>query len=139
LVVIWLVDVFCFLFGSFSFFMRVNLNVPYSEKDEAKRLGAKWDYLERTWYVQDMENLCQFLRWIPEHLKKPHQRIDHSDTDDFSFFLRIQDREEKPHRKTKHPKEPKILIESSKPMRGANFVETICDCLPWIGCEKCRM
>lgn len=27
------------------------LNVPYSEKDEAKGLGAKWDSNKKKWYV----------------------------------------------------------------------------------------
>lgn len=30
---------------------RVNLNVPYAAKDEAKAHGAKWDDVERTWYT----------------------------------------------------------------------------------------
>ena len=37
--------------------MRTNLNVPFSEKDAARRLGAKWDLARKTWYVEDMENL----------------------------------------------------------------------------------
>jgi Domain of unknown function (DUF5710) len=51
--------------------MRVNLNVPYKEKDEANRLGAKWDLARKIWYVENVENLELFLKWIPEHLKKP--------------------------------------------------------------------
>ena len=30
---------------------RVNLNVPYDNKDRAKAYGAKWDDVERTWYT----------------------------------------------------------------------------------------
>lgn len=30
---------------------RVNLNVPFSKKEIAKRLGAKWDADRRTWYA----------------------------------------------------------------------------------------
>ncbi len=52
--------------------MRVDLNVPYSEKDEAKRLGAFWDPVKRTWYVSAKENLRPFLRWMPRRLLKPH-------------------------------------------------------------------
>ena len=29
----------------------VFLDVPYEEKDEAKRLGARWNPGEREWYV----------------------------------------------------------------------------------------
>lgn len=47
--------------------MRIDLNVPFSEKDEARILGARWDAGRRTWYVKDMEDLTPFQRW----LKKP--------------------------------------------------------------------
>lgn len=51
--------------------MRVNLNVPFSEKDKARRLGARWDAARNTWYVENVENLEAFLRWIPDRLKRP--------------------------------------------------------------------
>lgn len=51
--------------------MRVNLNVPFKEKDSARRLGAQWDAGRRTWYVENVENLEAFLKWIPAHLKRP--------------------------------------------------------------------
>jgi hypothetical protein len=51
--------------------MRVDLDVPYTDKDEAKRLGAKWDIARKRWYVVDVENLEAFLKWIPAHQKKP--------------------------------------------------------------------
>ena len=51
--------------------MIVWLNVPYVQKDEAKRLGARWSAAERKWYVQDAENLAPFLRWIDDRLKQP--------------------------------------------------------------------
>jgi hypothetical protein len=39
------------------------LNVPYAEKDEAKKLGAKWDATRRKWYVPDGVNAEPFSRW----------------------------------------------------------------------------
>ena len=30
---------------------RVRLNVPYEQKDAAKRLGARWDPAERVWWL----------------------------------------------------------------------------------------
>lgn len=44
--------------------MRVNLNVKYEDRHEAKRLGARWDISRHTWYVKDVEDLEPFLRWI---------------------------------------------------------------------------
>lgn len=51
--------------------MRVNLNVPYEEKDKARRLGACWDAARKTWYVENVENMGDFLSWIPGYLKRP--------------------------------------------------------------------
>lgn len=53
--------------------MRVNLKVPYEEKDEAKRKGAHWDGARKTWFVTNVENLKQFSKWIPAHLMKPSE------------------------------------------------------------------
>ena len=52
--------------------MKIILNVPYSEKDEAKRHGARWDYVTKKWYAENLENLRPLLRWMPEHLRRPH-------------------------------------------------------------------
>jgi hypothetical protein len=52
--------------------MRVNLNVPFRDKDHAKRLGARWDPARRVWYVQDVENIAKFMRWMPPHLRRAH-------------------------------------------------------------------
>ena len=51
--------------------MIVWLNVPFAQKDAAKRLGARWSAAEKKWYVQDVENLAPFLRWIDDRLKQP--------------------------------------------------------------------
>ncbi len=31
--------------------MRTELDVPFSHKEEAKALGAKWDRTKKIWYV----------------------------------------------------------------------------------------
>lgn len=52
---------------------RKNLKVPYKDKDKARSLGAKWDPLERTWYIDrsnmksiglTTEELNRFKRWL---------------------------------------------------------------------------
>lgn len=53
--------------------MRVDLNVPYKEKDQARRLGARWDQARKVWYVENKEKLEPFLRWMPSHLRKAHK------------------------------------------------------------------
>ena len=40
----------------------VQLDVPYREKDEAKALGAKWNYSDKHWYCEE-DHLERFARW----------------------------------------------------------------------------
>lgn len=44
---------------------RVDLDVPFAEKDEAKALGARWDPACKTWYVPAGLNPDAFERWLP--------------------------------------------------------------------------
>lgn len=52
--------------------MRVNLDVPYEQRDLARRRGAFWDRGRKTWFVENVADLGPFLRWMPRHLTKPH-------------------------------------------------------------------
>jgi hypothetical protein len=44
---------------------RVNLQVPFRDKDEAKRLGARWDPSARVWFVPQELEPARFARWLP--------------------------------------------------------------------------
>ena len=46
--------------------MRIDLQVPYPEKDTAKALGARWDAAKRIWYVKDVSDMTPFSRWISD-------------------------------------------------------------------------
>jgi putative DNA primase/helicase len=48
---------------------RTYLAVPYREKDEAKRLGAKWDKEAKSWYAPEGVDVQQsgLARWLPEN------------------------------------------------------------------------
>jgi len=48
---------------------RQYIYVPYREKDEAKRLGARWDRGAKSWYVPQGTNLAAFSKWLPENNK----------------------------------------------------------------------
>lgn len=50
-----------------------DLKVPYSEKDQAKALGAKWDAQRKTWFVPDGIDLARFKRWLPATSDLPLQ------------------------------------------------------------------
>ncbi|RTL24352.1 MAG: hypothetical protein EKK49_21540 [Rhodocyclaceae bacterium] len=94
--------------------MRTNLKVPFAEKDEAKRLGARWDPANKTWYVKDVEDLAAFARWLPapgEAAAAPAA---------------------KPSTRSKP------ATASATVKVGANYFELACDCPPWEGCPKCQ-
>jgi hypothetical protein len=59
--------------------MRINLNVPFAEKEIAKRRGALWDEVRKTWYIVNPPRLDVFVDWMPKHLLKPTQSkpLDH--------------------------------------------------------------
>lgn len=40
------------------------LNVPFSEKDQARALGAKWNNQVKKWFVPTDKDLNKFKRWI---------------------------------------------------------------------------
>lgn len=44
---------------------RINLQVPFSEKDEAKRLGARWDPDKKVWYISEGMPITPFQNWLP--------------------------------------------------------------------------
>lgn len=44
----------------------IELNVPFLEKDEAKRLGARWNSGSKRWYVPTGIDAAPFARWLDE-------------------------------------------------------------------------
>lgn len=44
---------------------RIELIVPFAEKDEAKRLGARWDPVQKVWFVSEHSDPALFRRWFP--------------------------------------------------------------------------
>ena len=44
---------------------RVDLVVPFADKESAKRLGAQWDVAARTWFVPEHVDPEPFVRWLP--------------------------------------------------------------------------
>lgn len=43
---------------------RIYIEVPYAQKDEAKRLGARWDVEVRRWYITDKQDVLLFSKWF---------------------------------------------------------------------------
>lgn len=96
--------------------MRHNLKVPFAEKDEAKKLGARWDPARKLWYIDSKLDAGLFARWQPS----PH---------DGSAPAAAAPRS------ASRPRSAGSALQ-----RGSRFVEQTlsCDCLPWEDCERCR-
>jgi hypothetical protein len=43
-----------------------DLNVPFHDKDDAKRLGARWDAVRKTWFLPDCTDTAPFAKWLPQ-------------------------------------------------------------------------
>ena len=98
--------------------MRTNLRVPFAEKDQAKRLGARWDAAQKVWYIENVMDTAPFARWLPtEGTKAPSAS--------------------EPKAKVVAVKKPQA---ENTPITGRNYAPQprVCDCLPWDVCDKCR-
>ena len=97
--------------------MRMNLKVPFAEKDEAKMLGARWDAARKIWYVEGKADMAAFARWAPT----PH--------DGSTIVVPRQSGMQANKREA-----------SSKVIVGSAYVaqQRVCECLPWEVCDKCE-
>ena len=96
--------------------MRVNLKVPFAEKDEAKKLGARWDAARKIWFVDNQGDLAPFSRWSPT----PHDASSVTPSSPKGSAARPQ-------------QSPGKLVV------GSDFVARppVCECLPWEVCSRC--
>ncbi|HAL05857.1 MAG TPA: hypothetical protein DCP26_00660 [Brevundimonas sp.] len=52
----------------------MDLDVPFSQKDEAKRLGARWSPSRRTWYIPSGRDPRPFAKWLPGgEVQRPYE------------------------------------------------------------------
>ncbi|HEX6734499.1 MAG TPA: DUF5710 domain-containing protein [Azonexus sp.] len=94
--------------------MRMNLKVPFAEKDEAKKLGARWDPARKLWYIDNDAKLAACARWSPT----PHAAGD-----------------EAPAAAAATPRQS-----AGKVVVGSAYRELApaCACPPWELCDTCR-
>lgn len=94
--------------------MRMNLKVPFAEKDEAKRLGARWDAARKVWYIDGKVDAASFARWAPV----PHEAT----ADAVPAAARAG------------------AAAAGIVQVGSRYVDRprVCDCLPWEDCDRCR-
>ena len=51
--------------------MTQYLYIPYSDKEEAKELGARWDAKERSWFIPDELDPHTFNKWLLNSYLEP--------------------------------------------------------------------
>lgn len=56
--------------------MRVDLYVPFKDKERVKALGARWDAARKTWYVPDGVDAMLFVGWLPSEYRKWKERLE---------------------------------------------------------------
>ncbi|MDU4375124.1 MAG: zincin-like metallopeptidase domain-containing protein [Bilophila wadsworthia] len=66
---------------------REYLAVPYGERKEAKALGAKWDTVERSWYVGEAADRKKLEKWLPDRQRVEQAPAVHPQ-EEFSEVLR---------------------------------------------------
>ena len=59
---------------------RQVLEVPFSDKENAKALGARWDTAARAWYVPAGVDRTPFAAWLPEKAKAADPVAEFADT-----------------------------------------------------------
>jgi hypothetical protein len=92
----------------------MNLKVPFAEKDQAKKLGARWDPALKVWYVAGALDAAAFAQWSPS----PHGGGAVGGGGQSS---------------------PR-LESAGKLVVGSAFSEVVrvCECLPWDVCARCE-
>jgi len=56
--------------------MNTYINVPYSDKELAKGLGARWDKKAKSWYVPEGYSMNNFSHWLKGAKQvKPEKRV----------------------------------------------------------------
>jgi hypothetical protein len=101
--------------------MRIDLKVPFAEKDEAKALGAKWDAAKKIWYALNPADASLFARWLPAGAASSGAAGPASAS-------------------SSRTAKPPAAASAKGFTVGSRFVEQprVCDCLPWDSCAQCE-
>jgi hypothetical protein len=120
--------------------MRIDLKVPYSDKDSAKKLGARWDADKKTWYVIDAVELWPFMKWMPKHLTEPNKTVSATKEDRkrSSAKKSRQVKSKKAYEKAMKrlaDKNTHLIVGPTNPRTDFSMFDPGCSCVPWDWCE----
>lgn len=55
---------------------RMYLNVPFAQKDQAKKLGGMWDSTQRKWYIDlTKADVAKFVQWGAKVLQQQAEEL----------------------------------------------------------------
>ncbi|MFA9441552.1 DUF5710 domain-containing protein [Uliginosibacterium sp. sgz301328] len=80
-------------------------------------MGARWDATRKVWYVMSPPNLASFQRWLPGSAAQSES----------SRSLA-----------TPRTSAPRKDFSEGQTVAGTGYFALACDCLPWVGCSRCR-
>lgn len=66
---------------------KTYLAVPFTEKDDAKALGAKWDKEAKSWYAPEGTDIKTMQKWLPENQTQTAPSLDSDPIREFSLAL----------------------------------------------------
>lgn len=66
---------------------KTYLAVPFTEKDDAKALGAKWDKEAKSWYAPEGTDIKTMQKWLPENQTQTAPSLDSDPIREFSHAL----------------------------------------------------
>lgn len=56
--------------------LKLYMNVPFAQKDQAKALGARWDPGLKKWYIPNGLDSAPFEKWKPEAIENTNDLPD---------------------------------------------------------------
>lgn len=111
------------------------LIVPYSEKDQAKALGARWDAAGKTWYVPEGLMLEPFECWLPDGMPGGM-----TVKEALKLPTKAASKPGKATRPGKPSKPAKARVDAytGRTLVGAHYFKHDHDCSPFDDCEACK-
>jgi len=48
---------------------KIWLLVRFEDNQKVKKLGAKWDFVHKRWYINHSDGIPNFSQWLPETMR----------------------------------------------------------------------
>jgi hypothetical protein len=96
--------------------MRHDLKVPFAEKDQAKKLGARWDAARKRWYIDGGLDPADVREVAAGAARRVAPQC-------------------RPSVQARRAGWPRARCRWA----AASWLPRVCDCLPWDDCDACRL